>query len=145
MRESLAQPMPEHEQAKQQQVEQAAPQQPARQQMPPGMALNSAIGNRAMSRMVQRMEATEAVDALEKATAPGVLGAERQVLTTLTAFSMDNAGFDKVACEYQKKTKMPLRPTVSRLHTDDGHRAGGATPKGFYESVSGEKYPEPEK
>jgi hypothetical protein len=121
--------MHEHEQSPAQSPSQAereargAPQAPAQ-------ALQAAVGNRAMARMVQRMETSEAVDALEKSLAPGVLGAERQVISTMAAFSSDPIGFDKVGVDFEKKTKEPLAPKIE--HTVP-------PPKGFFPGISGEK------
>jgi hypothetical protein len=92
--------------------------------------LPPAIGNRAMARVVARMEAGEAVDALAESLAGGVLGAEHRVIDTLTAFSADSAGFDKVATDYEKKAKAPLPPALDQ--------AAGATeliPDGWYPGI----------
>src|SRR4051794_22865116 len=98
--------MREHDAAKQD-----APGRAARGAAVP-QGLPSAIGNRAMTRMVARMEATDAVDALKESLAPGVLGAEHRVIDTMTAFSADTAGFDKVATDYEKKAEAPLPPAL---------------------------------
>ena len=124
--------MHEHDEAKTQSSEPPAKQGPRGGAQSP-LSLPSAIGNRAMSRMIQRMETAEAVDALEAATKPGVLGAQRQVASTMAAFSRDPSGFDKVSIEYQKKTKEPLAPKVQDV----------PKPPGFFPTISGDKYPDP--
>jgi hypothetical protein len=122
--------MHEHDEARTQSSE-----PPARQGSRGGqpLSLPQAIGNRAMSRMVQRMETAEAVDALDAATKPGVMGAGRQVASTLAAFARDPVGYDKVAIEYQKKTEQPLAPKVADV----------PKPAAFFPTISGEKYPDP--
>ena len=77
-----------------------------------GAALQRAVGNRAMGQVLQRMETAEAVESLEKSLAAGVMGADRQVVETMTAFSADVSGFDKVSTEYEKKTETPLPPAL---------------------------------
>ena len=104
---------------------------PARAPQAPVQALQQAVGNRALGRMLQRMETNDAVEALEKSLAPGVLGAGRVVSDTLTAFSRDPVGRDKVAIEYEKKTEQPLSTSLEPV------------PPAFFKGISGEKYPEP--
>ena len=94
----------------------------------PAQALQQAIGNRALGRALQRMEATDAVEPLEKALGAGVLGAQRQVVETMTAFSGDPVGFDKVHVEYEKKTEAPLAPAIEGL----------VGPRGLFPGISGE-------
>jgi hypothetical protein len=105
-------------------IQRAAPQAPVQ-------ALQRAVGNRAMGQMLQRMETNEAVELLEKATAPGVVGAERVVANTLTNYARDPIGRDKLAIEYEKKVEKPLAPSAEPV------------PPGFFKGISGEKYPEP--
>src|SRR3954469_15691846 len=107
MRESPRQAMHEHDQPKTESSEPAAAP-PAARALPAGMALQRAVGNRAMGQILQRMEVADAVDSLEKAMGAGVMGAERVVADTLTAFSSNASDFDKVAIEYQKKTEHPM-------------------------------------
>jgi hypothetical protein len=98
---------------------------------PPAAALQRAAGNRAMGRMLQRMETADAVESLEKSMSAGVMGAERAVLDTLTAFSADPAGFEQVASEYEKKTEAPLAQAVEALAGPDGERAKAISPPGL--------------
>jgi len=106
---------------------------------PAALALQRAIGNRAMAQALQRMEVNDAIEPLEKSRAVGVLGAHEQVVSTLANFSMNNTDRDKVAIEYEKKTELPLQPAVDAL----GPKARATTPPGFFKGISGEKYPEP--
>jgi hypothetical protein len=122
--------MQEHDEAKTQSSE--APARQARSASSQPLSLPSAIGNRAMARLVQRMEVSDAVEALDTATKPGVMGAQRQVASTMAAFGRDANGFDKVAIEYQKKTEQPLAPKVESV----------PEPPGFFPTISGEQYPE---
>jgi hypothetical protein len=92
--------------------------------------LQQAVGNRALGRMLQRMQTAEAVDSLEKSLKPGVLGAEQQVANTLTSFSHDAIGLDKVAVDFEKKTKEPLARKIDGV---------GRRPPGFFPGISGEK------
>jgi hypothetical protein len=110
---------------------------------PAAIALQQAIGNRAMAQALQRMEATEAVEPLEKALATGTVGAERVVLDTLTTFSADPTNYDKVAIEYEKKVEKPLQPAIDALTGETGERAQGTAPPGFFKGISGEEYPAP--
>jgi hypothetical protein len=103
---------------------------PAVQPQAPVQALQKAVGNRGLARVLQRMETNDAVDSLEKALKPGVMGAEGIVAGTLANYSRDPVGRDKVAIEYQKKTETPLAPDLP------------PTPPGFFTGISGEKYPE---
>jgi hypothetical protein len=108
----------------------AAPAPPSARSATPPTQLPQAIGNRAMGRMLARMETTEAVDALAESLASGVMGAEHRVIDTMTAFSSDTAGFDKVSEEYEKKTKTPLEPGL--------HQVPGAPeliPGGWYPGI----------
>ena len=104
---------------------------PARAPQAPVQALQQAVGNRALGRMLQRMETNDAVEALEKSLAPGVMGAEQVVASTLTNYARDPVGRDKVAIEYEKKVEQPLSPGLDPV------------PPGFFKGISGEKYPEP--
>jgi hypothetical protein len=100
-----------------------------------GMAppsLPSAIGNRAMTRMVARMEAADAVDAFAESLAPGVMGAEQRVVDTMTALSHDTEGFDKASTDYEKKTKAPLAPSLSSVPP-----AAAQVPEGWYPGIAG--------
>jgi hypothetical protein len=120
-------PEREHDAAK------AAPE-PARAAPGRGMSapLPQAIGNRAMARVVARMEASEAVDAFAESLASGVMGAEQRVVDTMTALSSDTEGFDKTATDYEKKTKAPLAPSLSQVP-----RAEAQIPEGWYPGISG--------
>jgi hypothetical protein len=110
---------------------------------PAAIALQRAVGNRAMAQALQRMETNEAVEALEKSMAAGTIGGEHVVANTLASFSMDAGGYDKVAIEYQKKTKLTMQPAVDSLPPGDlGDRARGSRAPGFFPTISGEKYPE---
>lgn len=91
--------------------------------------LPQAIGNRAMTRMVARMEATDAVDALKESLAPGVLGAEQRVLDTMTAMEHDIATFDQVAKDYERQQERPLPPDLGA--------AGEQIPDGWYPGIGG--------
>ena len=93
--------------------------------------LPQAIGNRAMSRIVARMEASEAVDAFAESLAPGVMGAEHRVIDTMTAFSADTGGFDKVSKDYEKKAKAPLPPAL-----EQAPGASSLIPEGWYPGIS---------
>ena len=77
--------------------------------------LPAAIGNRAMTRMVARLEASAAVDALKDSLAPGVLGAERRVVDTMVAMSEDPKTFGDVAKDYQQKVEAPLPPALGQV------------------------------
>jgi hypothetical protein len=112
------------------------PPQAARQ-TPPGRgmqapSLPSAIGNRAMTRMVARMEAADAVDAFAESLAPGVMGAEQRVVDTMAGLSHDVEGFDKAATDFEKKTKAPLAPSLSAVPP-----AAAQVPEGWYPGISG--------
>ena len=122
------------------QVAEAAARGPAQ---PAAIALQRAVGNRAMAQALQRMEATDAVEPLEKALAVGTVGAERIVLDTLTTFSADATNYDKVAIEYEKKVEKPLAPAINALAGETGERAKATKPAGFYKGISGEEYPAP--
>lgn len=116
---------------------QAAPQgpQPARPQpaAPTATHLAGKVGNRAMAQMLARMETTEAVEMLEQSLAPGVLGAERPVVDTLTAYSANTADFDKVAKDFEKKVEKPLVPELKRVPG-----ALDQVPDGWYPGIGGE-------
>ena len=87
--------MPERDQDAAKAAPQPAPAARAAGAARPG--LPAAIGNRAMGRVVARMETADAVDALSTSLAPGVLGAEQRVADTMTAYSHDTKGFGEVA------------------------------------------------
>jgi hypothetical protein len=115
----------------------AAPKAPQSARQPPSAPtatdLAGKVGNRAMARMLSRMEATEAVEMLEQSLAPGVVGAERPVIDTLTAFSANTGDFDKINTDFEKKVEKPLLPELQRVP--------GATeqiPEGWYPGINGQ-------
>src|SRR4051812_36184388 len=92
----------------------------------PPQGLPQAIGNRAMTRVVARMEATDAVDALKESLAPGVLGAEQRVLDTMTALQSDTETFGTVAKDFEQQAQAPLPPALGQVTG-----AAGMIPEGW--------------
>ena len=99
---------------------------PRRATARPAAGLPAAVGNRALGRMLARVEAEDAAKALAGALAPGVLGAGRQVLDTMTALSHDPAGFDATATAYAQQAKAPLPPALDAVPG-----AAGLVPDGW--------------
>jgi hypothetical protein len=119
--------MPERDHA----AEKASPHPRAPAAAAARTALPSAIGNRAMSRAMARMEAGEAVDALSESLAAGVLGAQQRVVDTMAAFSHDTGGFDQVSTDYEEKAKTPLGPSLAQVPA-----AAAEVPDGWYPGIA---------
>jgi len=90
---------------------------PGARPAPPSAAQDLArrVGNRGMGRVLARLEAGEAVEALAQSLATGVVGAERRVVDTMTALHADPAGLEQVATDYERKVQRPLADDLARV------------------------------
>jgi hypothetical protein len=98
------------------------------------LQLQRTVGNRATTRILSRMEATEASDQIRKSLA--ALGPDTQTIgRTLSAFKYDIEGFDKVASEYKKAGEAAGEKPPHTMMQDLPQTNQAAAPAGWYEGI----------
>jgi len=121
--------VPEHDRAKSEQAHSPSGRGAAAAAPTPhgALALQRSIGNRATTRLLSRMEPSEASEQIQKSLAP--LTDAATVGRTLLPFTYDVEGFDKVAEDYEKTVERPMMADLPQSAQD-------MAPAGWYPGVS---------